>query len=197
MKSGHLLLLISLSACSAPAREAHTPTRGTQSAPTLGLGRAATPREIAALDIDVRPDGTGLPDGSGTAAAGAGIYAARCASCHGAEGEGTPAGVLLVGRVPNDAFNFGADRSLENRKTVGSYWPYATTVYDYVNRAMPPTQPGSLAPAEVYALTAWLLWKNGIIAENERIDRNTLPAVRMPARDRFRADDRLQSQRVR
>ena len=120
MKSGHLLLLISLSACSAPAREAHTPTRGTQSAPTLGLGRAATPREIAALDIDVRPDGPGLPDGSGTAAAGAGIYAARCASCHGAEGEGTPAGVLLVGRVPNDAFNFGADRSLENRKTVGS-----------------------------------------------------------------------------
>jgi len=80
---------------------------------------------------------------------------------------------------------------------VGSYWPYATTLYDYINRAMPPDRPGSLQPDEIYAVTAWLLWKNAIIKENERMDRVTLPAVRMPARDRFVPDDRLQYRKVR
>ncbi len=189
--------LVLVCACSVPARETGSPARSAETATTLGIGRPATPQEIAALDIDVRPDGAGLPAGSGTPSAGSSLYAARCASCHAAEGEGTPAGVTLVGRMPDDAFNFGAERSSENRKTVGSYWPYATTLYDYINRAMPPDRPGSLQPDEVYALTAWLLWKNAIISETDRMDRSTLPAVRMPARDRFVPDDRLQFRRVR
>ena len=117
------LALVALSiACVLSVVEAAAPVRGAQAAATLGIGRAATPEEIAALDIDVRPDGAGLPPGSGTATAGRSVYAARCASCHGAEGEGTPAGAVLVGRLPNDAFSFGADLASESRKTVGSYW---------------------------------------------------------------------------
>jgi cytochrome c len=196
MRPAIAVLLACASACSMPARDTGSPTRPV-SETTLGIGRTATPGEIAALDIDVRPDGTGLPIGSGTASVGSAIYAARCAACHGTGGEGTPAGMTLVGRLPNDAFNFGAQRSLENRKTVGSYWPYATTLYDYINRAMPPDRPGSLLPDEIYALSAWLLWKNAIIGEHDRMDRTTLPAVHMPARARFVPDDRLQYRRVR
>jgi cytochrome c len=192
-----LALVALVTVCWGPVPEAASSARSAQAAATLGIGRAATPEEIAALDIDVRPDGTGLPPGSGTATAGRSVYAARCAACHGAEGEGTPAGAALVGRLPNDAFSFGAELSAAGMKTVGSYWPYATTLYDYTNRAMPFDRPGSLSADEVYAVVAWMLWKNRIIGEDYRIDRSTLPAVRMPARDRFVRDDREEYRRVR
>jgi S-disulfanyl-L-cysteine oxidoreductase SoxD len=163
----------------------------------LGIGRAATAEEVAALDIDVMPDGTGLPEGSGTAALGAPLFRTQCASCHGMEGEGTPLGARLVGRNPGDAFDFSDSLEKERSKTIGNYWPYATTIFDYTRRAMPFDRPGSLSDEDVYALTAWMLWKNEIIAENAVIDRETLPAVVMPAHDRFIPDDRLESNRVR
>lgn len=186
-----LVLAVLLTACSRPVNDALTTATATpQDDRTLGIGRAATPAEIAALDIDVRPDGAGLPAGSGTASAGRAVYADHCASCHGAEGEGTPRGARLVGRIANDAFPFGAESSGDEPKTIGSYWPYATTIYDYTNRAMPFDRPGSLSADEVYAVVAWMLWKNRIISEDQRMDRTSLPAVRMPARDRFVRDDR-------
>ena len=192
----YVVLLAMISGCSGSGGEAARLDRG-MATQGLEIGRAARPEEIAALDIDVRPDGVGLPPGSGTARSGAPIYAAQCASCHGAEGQGTAAGAALVGRRPDDAFTFGSQPTSENQKTVGSYWPYATTLYDYINRTMPFNRPGSLSADEVYGVVAWLLWKNRIIEENFRIDRASLPLVRMPARDRFVPDDRERYRHVR
>lgn len=162
----------------------------------FGFGRPASPERIAEWDIDVRPDGTGLPLGSGTAIEGGVIYASRCAACHGSTGVEGP-NDRLVGRVLNDDFPFGDDLATWNVKTIGGYWPYATTLYDYINRAMPQTAPGSLTPDEVYAVTAYLLHLNGLVAEEEVMDAQTLPRVAMPARDRFVPDDRLDYLEVR
>jgi len=138
--------------------------------------------------IDANPSGAGLPPGRGTYARGAQVYAQQCASCHGPRGEGgIPPNPKLVGTEPRD-FSFGNDPKLT--KTIGNYWPYATTLYDYINRAMPFATPGSLAPAEVYAVVAYLLAENGIIAKSAVMDARSLPRVRMPARDRFIVDDR-------
>jgi S-disulfanyl-L-cysteine oxidoreductase SoxD len=156
--------------------------------PRLAVGRAASADEIAAWDIDVSPNGAGLPRGSGTAAQGASVFAAKCASCHGAAGEGTPLGPKVVGREPADSFSFG--RNPKVVKTVGNYWPYATTLFDYVRRSMPITAPGSLDNAEVYAVVAYLLAENGVIDRSAVMDSATLAAVKMPARDRFVPDDR-------
>lgn len=158
-----------------------------QAPATLGIGRPATPAEIAALDIDIGPDGAGLPPGSATAAEGAPIYAAKCASCHGASGKEGP-NDRLVGRVPDDAFPFARDPKAP--RTIGSYWPYATTVFDYIRRAMPPTAPGSLTDHEVYALTAHLLALNQLIPADAVVDASSLPKVKMPARDHFVPDPR-------
>jgi len=155
-----------------------------------GIGRAATPAEIAALDIDVRPDGTGLPAGSGTSSAGATIYASKCAQCHGATGKEGPNDVL-VGRVAGDGFPFAADPKVPH--TIGNYWPYATTVFDYIRRAMPTTAPGSLTNDEVYALTAFLLHANGIIDAGAVMNKASLPKVAMPAKKYFVPDTRTQS----
>lgn len=154
---------------------------------TFGFGRPATPAEIAALDIDIRPDGAGLPPGRGTAAEGAAIYATRCAMCHGKTGREGPNDVL-VGRVPGDGFPFSRDPKVPH--TIGNYWPYATTVFDYIRRAMPPDKPGSLQDTEVYALTAHLLALNELIPADAVMDATTLPRVRMPARERFVPDTR-------
>lgn len=163
---------------------------------TFGFGRPATAAEIAAWDIDVRPDGRGLPPGSGTARAGAAVYLARCAMCHGATGsEARRPYPSLVGREPQHGFPFGRDPRLV--KTVGNYWPYATTLYDYINRAMPLNAPGSLKPDEVYGLVAYLLWRNEIVADTALIDAQTLPRVVMPARDRFVTDNRRGGPEVR
>jgi S-disulfanyl-L-cysteine oxidoreductase SoxD len=153
-----------------------------------GVGRPATRVEIAAWDIDVNPSGAGLPAGRGTAAEGARVYAAKCAACHGANGEGLPAGPALVGREPREGFPFG--QSLKYTRRVGNYWPYATTLYDYINRAMPATAPGSLTADEIYGVIAWILSRNEIIGSTAVMDAATLPRVRMPARDRFVPDDR-------
>lgn len=154
---------------------------------TLGIGRPATPAEIAAIDIDIGPDGAGLPPGSGTAAQGAAIYAARCAGCHGKTGREGP-NDILVGRLPGEGFPFSRDPKLPH--TIGNYWPYATTVFDYIRRAMPPDAPGSLKNDEVYALVAHLLSLNELIAADAVMDAATLPKVRMPARDRFVPEQR-------
>ena len=178
------LLALTLTLASIPGTAAgQAPEEG--SAGPLGLGRPATAGEIAALDIDVRPDGAGLPLGGGTAPEGAGVWGRACRSCHGPEGEGGIA-APLVGRDP------GA-----RPPTVGNYWPYATTLYDYIYRAMPGNAPGTLTADEVYGLVAWILERNGIIDDEAVMNAATLPDVVMPARDRFVPDNRLESDAVR
>lgn len=162
--------------------------------PRFGFGRAATAAEIAAWDSDVRPDGTGLPLGSGTALQGAPLYQRRCAMCHGPTGTEGPYD-RLVGREPRQGFPFGRDPRLV--RTIGNYWPYATTLYDYIHRAMPLNAPGSLPPDEIYGLVAFLLWRNEIIADTAVMNATTLPRVVMPARDRFVRDNRRGGREVR
>ena len=147
-----------------------------------GVGRPATPEEIRDLGSAIAPDGGGLPEGSGTVAAGREVFANRCARCHGPTGEGD-VGARLVGGQ-------GTLRTPRPLKTVGSFWPYATTLWDYINRAMPFDQPGLLKPAEVYAVAAFILNLNGIIAVDQVMDSRSLPQVRMPNRDGFVADPR-------
>jgi len=159
-----------------------------QGAPArFGLGRPASADEIRRLDIDVMPNGHGLPEGRGTAAEGAAIYAAKCASCHGKTGEGA-AFDRLVATDAGDNFAFGRDPGLA--RAIGNYWPYATTLYDYTARSMPFTQPGSLTPNEVYALVAYLLAENRIVPADAALDQRTLAQVVMPARHRFVRDNR-------
>lgn len=159
----------------------------------LGIGRPATMDEIRALDVDVMPDGTGLPDGRGTFAEGAATYAVKCASCHGRTGEGGPFD-RLVGRESGEGFAFARDARLV--KTIGNYWPYATTLFDYTARSMPLTQPGTLSANEVYGLVAFLLSMNKIVPDQAVMDRTTLPKVVMPARDRFVIDNRTGGPKV-
>jgi len=151
------------------------------------IGQTATLEEIRAWDIDANPSGKGLPEGSGTYARGAEVFAKQCASCHGPKGEGMPPIPKLVGADPKD-FGFGDDPKLT--KTIGNYWPYATTLYDYINRAMPFATPGVLPPPDVYSVVAYLLAENGVIKQGDVMDATTLPKVKMPARDRFVVDDR-------
>ena len=153
----------------------------------FGFGREATPAEVRAADTDVAPDGVGLPPGSGTVADGEAVYGRLCAACHGATGIEGPNNVL-VGREPREGFPFG--QSPRYRRTVGNYWPYATTLYDYVSRAMPHTNPGSMSAEEVYSLVAYLLYRNEIVPEDAVMNAETLLAVVMPARDRFVPDNR-------
>jgi mono/diheme cytochrome c family protein len=187
------LLLVAVSALGVMPLIAQTQTKapakaqGGKEPATFGIGRPATAAEIAALDIDVGPDGVGLPPGRGIAADGAPIYAARCAACHGKTGKEGPNDVL-VGRLPGDAFTFARDPRAP--KTIGSYWPYATTVFDYIRRAMPADRPGSLTDDEVYGLTAYLLSLNELIPADAVIDATSLPKVKMPAHDRFVPDTR-------
>ena len=162
---------------------------------TFALGRDATATEIAALDIDVRPDGAGLPPGSGSVAEGARVYEAKCAACHGRTGTEGP-NSRLVGREPREGFPFGAARG-QYPRTVGNYWPYATTLFDYVNRTMPMNSPGSLTANEVYATAAYVLYLNEIIPEDAVMNAETLPAVMMPARDRFVPDNRTGGPEIR
>ncbi|WOJ96329.1 cytochrome c [Congregibacter brevis] len=162
--------------------------------PRFGIGEAATPELIQAWNIDVRPDGLGLPVGHGTAAEGAALYEAHCESCHGVDGVGGAYG-SLVGRLADDNFSFGVDPAL--KKTIGNYWPYATTIFDYLRRAMPFDAPGSLKTNEVYSLVAYLLAENRVISEDMVMNQSTLPKVRMPAAGRFVPDDRKGGHEVR
>ena len=179
-------LLVVVLAFSAP-RFATPQAQSAQPPATFGIGRPATAAEIASWDIDVRPDGVGLPPGRGTVKEGEATYAARCASCHGKTGKEGP-NDRLVGREPGDAFPFGRDP--QRPKTIGSYWPYATTVFDYIRRAMPPSAPGSLQSDEIYGLVAYLLFLNELLPADAVMDAASLPKVVMPARDRFVPDPR-------
>lgn len=152
------------------------------------LGRTPSAAEIAAIDIDVDPRGHGLPPGQGTAAEGAILYAQQCASCHGSKGEGLRPNPKLVGRTPAAGHAFANDAKAQ--KTIGNYWPYATTLYDYIKRAMPLYTPGTLTPDQTYSLVAYLLSENGIIASSATMNAETLPAVMMPARAFFVQDNR-------
>lgn len=150
--------------------------------PKYGVGRPPTPDELRELGAAIAPDGTGLPAGSGTVAAGREVFAAKCSRCHG-ETAGGGVGPTLVGGQ-------GSLATAKPLKTVGSFWPYATTVWDYVNRAMPFDQPGVLKPPEVYAVVAYILSLNGIIGNDQVMDAKSLPKVKMPNRDGFVADPR-------
>jgi len=142
-----------------------------------GLGAPIVAEDLAAWDINIQPDGTGLPPGSGNAATGAQLFAANCVACHGVGGVGQPNDRLVGGQ--------GTLTQLVQVRTVGSYWPYATTVFDYIRRAMPFQAPQSLTNDQVYALTAYLLAENGIIDAKETMNARTLARVRMPNRDGF------------
>jgi hypothetical protein len=148
----------------------------------FGFGRPASAEEIAGWDIDVAPDGTGLPPGSGSVKQGEELYARLGAKFHGEKGEGTDKAPPLVGGQ-------GTLNTEAPVKTVGSYWPYATTLYDYIHRAMPADAPQSLTPDEVYALTAYVLYLNGIVPEDAVMDAQTLPRVVMPNHAGFTSPD--------
>jgi S-disulfanyl-L-cysteine oxidoreductase SoxD len=147
-------------------------------AETPDLGRPATPEEIALWDISIGPDGAGLPPGSGSPRQGEAVYAEKCLPCHGEKGSGKPNDQLVggLGTLTGDQ---------PAVKTVGSFWPYATTLFDYVRRAMPFNAPRSLSDDEVYAVCAYILQLNSIIAETELMNTQTLAKVQMPNRDGF------------
>jgi len=150
--------------------------------PSHGLGRMATEQEIRAWNIDVSPSGEGLPPGKGTVSQGTAVYAQKCAKCHGPTGTEGPYDVLVGGQ--------NTLKTSKPLKTIGSYWPYATTLYDYINRAMPFDAPQSLSPDEIYAVIAWLLHQNGIIAEQTVLDAHVLASINMPNRLGFTRDPR-------
>jgi S-disulfanyl-L-cysteine oxidoreductase SoxD len=162
--------------------ESPTPARMVEVA-RYGFGRAATADDFTRNQYLVGPKGTGLPKGHGTGKEGQVIYMQSCAACHGLRGEGTNDYPALVG-------GNGSLKSDQPLPTIGSYWPYATTVWDYINRAMPYQNPGTLKPDEVYAVTAYLLSMNGIVPENFQLNERTLSTVRMPNRDGFVPDPR-------
>jgi mono/diheme cytochrome c family protein len=151
--------------------------------PGYKLGRPATAEELRKRDISVAPDGAGLPAGRGTVTQGRHDYQMLCANCHGDRGQGVTQYPALVGGQ-------GTLRSKNPVRTVGSYWPYATTVWDYIHRTMPYPRPGSLTPDETYAVTAFILYLNGIVDEKAELNEATLPRVKMPNRDGFVGDPR-------
>jgi S-disulfanyl-L-cysteine oxidoreductase SoxD len=165
-----------------PAATSVSASVSTSATDKYGIGKPIDNAAIARWNIDVSPDGHGLPPGSGTVAAGAHVFAAKCAMCHGKGGEGG-IGDPLVGGA-------GTLTSDKPRKTVGSYWPYATTLFDYIRRAMPYNAPESLSADEVYSVSAWLLYMNGIVPEHTTLDAKTLPRVKMPNREGFIPDPR-------
>lgn len=167
-----ILMVLALSCHQAPER--------------LGIGRRATQREIDSVDISVRPDGKGLPAGSGYAVPGRLVYQEKCAACHGTSGTEVNSNRLVA--VFGDTVK---------AKTIGNYWPYATTVFDYIRRAMPYNAPGSLTNDEVYSLTAFLLWRNKIIDSTVVINARSIPAIVMPAKILYVDDDRRGGNEVR
>jgi len=158
--------------------------------PTYGLGKTPTAEEIRAWDIAISPDGKELPQGSGSAKEGAPLYAQKCASCHGATGNGGRAPQLI--KIDSSATPAPGGKEppclspcIRGANVMGIHSPYGTTIWDYINRGMPFGKEGSLKPDEVYALTAFLLYKNGVIPEDQIVDAQSLPQIKMPNRDGY------------
>jgi S-disulfanyl-L-cysteine oxidoreductase SoxD len=160
----------------------HFELRAFEQGQTYGLGRPAGEADIRKYDMFIPPSGANLPPGRGTAEQGKAVYAAQCARCHGATGREGPEEPLVGG--------IGSLTSRKPQKTVGSFWPYATTLWDYVNRAMPFDRPGVLPPDDVYSVTAYVLQLNGIVSANDVVDATSLPKIKMPNRDGFVPDAR-------
>ena len=160
-----VLLLGSLISCSSSPSRQQSPN----------LGQFMTPVEIKKVDISIGPDGVGLPVGSGNAKVGAKVYEAQCLSCHGVKGQGKPVDALVGG--------IGSLSTDKPVRTVGSFWPYSTTLFDYTRRAMPLQSPKSLTNDEVYAVSAYILFLNGIISEDYELNHQNLAQVKMPNRD--------------
>ncbi|WP_316843769.1 cytochrome c [Pedobacter psychrodurus] len=179
-----MLLLMSLKAAFIPSQVKKPLTDSLKRPTKFGFGRPATAQEIAVWDIDVRPDGKGLPVGQGDVKKGKLLYAQKCAMCHGDDGREKP-GVKLPG-----AALVGDTSATSKAKTIGNYWPYATTLFDYMRRAMPYNLPGSLSNNEVYSLTAYLLSANKIIKDDVVLDAKNLYKVVMPAKKLFIMDNR-------
>jgi S-disulfanyl-L-cysteine oxidoreductase SoxD len=171
-----------LACCPAALAGSPQPPASPKQSPTFGVGHTPSPAELQAVDIEVTPDGKGLAPGSGTAAAGKDVYTRRCETCHGPTGREGPQDILVGGQ--------GSLSTPHPQKTVGSYWPYATTLWDYVRRAMPFDHPGTLTTDEIYAATAYVLFMNGIVGEHDELNQQTLPQVKMPNRNGFVADPR-------
>ncbi|MEZ5362800.1 MAG: cytochrome c [Bryobacterales bacterium] len=150
--------------------------------PEYGLGHAPSEQDLKAIDISVGPDGANLPPGEGTVADGAQLYERTCRECHGPEGKGSEE-TGFIG-TPQDL------RLEKPKKTVGSYWPYATTLYDYIRRAMPFKTPGSLSDDQVYAVTAYILSLNGLVPQDGSLNAEKLKQIEMPNKDGFVPDPR-------
>lgn len=159
-----------LTACAIPSPAGKAPA----------LGTPVSAAEVARWDISIGPDGAGLPPGGGTAREGQTVYEQKCIACHGVKGAGKPADALAGG--------IGSLASKTPVRTVGSYWPYATTLFDYVRRSMPIDKPLSLTSDEVYAVSAYVLFVNGIVGEDAQMNARSLPQVKMPNRDGFISD---------
>ena len=175
-----LVLLMTLGVCR---------LAGAQS-PTFGLGKTPTAEEIRAWDIAISPDGKELPPGSGSAKEGAPLYAQKCAACHGATGSGGRAPQLI--KTESNAATAAPGKEppclspcIRGANVMAIHSPYATTIWDYINRGMPFSKEETLKPNEVYALTAFLLYKNGVIPEDQVVDAKTLPQIKMPNRDGY------------
>ena len=179
--------VVLLSAVEAPAQQ--VATRQAASSPKLGLGRPALPEEIKAWDTDIRPDGQGLPPGKGTVKQGDEIFQAQCAACHGEFGQG-------VGRWPVLAGGTGTLKADRPDKTIGSFWPDLSTVFDYIKRAMPYGNAQSLSNDDVYALTAYLLSMNDVVKdENFELNEKNFTSIKMPNASAFFDDDRETSEK--
>jgi cytochrome c len=163
------------------------PTRAPE---RFGFGTPADEARTASWDRDVGPDGVGLPEGQGSVAEGAVVFLTRCAACHGVTGTEGPNDILVGGPEWGDG-------DAPRPRTIGNYWPYATTLFDYITRAMPQNDPGSLTADETYAVIAWLLARNGLVEDDSVMDAAGLTGVHMPARDRFVPDDRSEGSEVR
>jgi len=168
------LKIAAVAVCLASAGAFAAETQAPNLAPNLG--KPITQADIAPWDISIMPDGTGLPAGSGTPKQGEPIFQAKCSACHGEKGTGGIAAAVTAG--PPKA-------TLDGGKTIANFWPYATTVFDFIRRAMPYNAPKSLSDQEVYALTAYLLSLNKLIGENDVMNAQTLPKVKMPNKDNF------------
>ena len=188
-------IVVVAAACAGRNAAAPTPqtASGTKGSIRYALGHAVSDSMLARINQDVAADGANLPIGRGSVDEGRAVYAAQCAQCHGAAGQGMPPTYpALIGRDPSGE-NFAFARDPKLTRTVGNYWPYATTLFDYIKRAMPLAAAGSLTDDQVYALTAYLLAANRVIADTAVLDAAALRRVKMPYADRFVPDVRRPS----